>query len=72
MKTIVKFGDGSYGIRKGIFFYTYLDLKNGRYWWSRSSAFFTDCMGMRNRVNEVWDIISFDDYGMPLGRKEKL
>lgn len=36
MKTIVRFLDGTYGVRKGMFPWTYqfLDSENLKYWWT--------------------------------------
>lgn len=40
---LVKFGNGKYGIRKGWFFHSYLDLSCGRFWWYKGSRYFSDC-----------------------------
>ena len=55
---LVKFSDGTYGIRKGNFFsgYKYLDLKEKtQYWWYKSSEYFEDCKGSEEQVRKVYN-----------------
>ena len=42
---IVKFRDGTYGVRKWFGIYLYKDLTISGLWWSMSSQFFSDCRG---------------------------
>lgn len=53
-KTIVKFGNGKYAIRCGVFFYNYVDLKNNSYRWRKGSYYFKDCVGTLKEVEEVF------------------
>lgn len=45
---LVKFSNGKYGIRRGIFDKEYLDFsfrtEHKRLWWPRCSGYFKDCM----------------------------
>ena len=53
---IVKFKNGTYGIRKGIFFYKYKDLvaKKG-YWWDRASEFYnSSCQDTKEKVEIIY------------------
>ena len=43
---IVKFKDGTYGVRRlTLFGYKYKDLRSLRHWLSRNSPYFSDCHG---------------------------
>ena len=42
---IVKFRDGTYGVRKWFGIYLYKDLTISGLWWPMSSQFFSDCRG---------------------------
>ena len=43
---IVKFKDGTYGVRRlTLYGYKYKDFHIPRYWWSRNSIYFADCRG---------------------------
>ena len=61
---IVKFGDGKYGLRKGLIFYRYLDLQGGDYWWEKNGYYFATCRGSKERAEEMFGIKS--DAGTPL------
>lgn len=55
---IVKFNDGSYGIRKWSLLhlqYVYLDLNNRNYWWSLGSRWIKDCKGSLEEVQSLTD-----------------
>ena len=46
MSKIVKFDDGTYGVRSFFWpFYTYRDLKDTQFRWSSTSRHFKDCKG---------------------------
>ena len=46
MSKIVKFEDGTYGVRSFFWpFFQYRDLKSIGYTWSSTSRFFNDCKG---------------------------
>jgi len=55
MMELVKFNDGSFGIRKGSISYKYRDLRFPGNWWSVESMFFTNCKGSRERCEELMD-----------------
>ena len=43
---IVKFKDGTYGVRRlSLFGYEYKDFRNPQFWWLRNSQYFPDCHG---------------------------
>ena len=43
---IVKFKDGTYGVRRlTLGGYEYKDFRSPRYWWLITSKFFADCRG---------------------------
>ena len=51
---IVKFKDGSYGIRRGwLFGYEYKDLR-GSFWWRISETYFIDCKGTKEQVMKFY------------------
>jgi hypothetical protein len=62
---IVKFKDGTYGVRRVSFWvpfpwFEYLDLRsNSLYWWDQRDAYFTDCQGTlaeaQARMNRATD-----------------
>ena len=68
---LVKFKDGSYGIRKYTFFgitISYKDLAgssniNG-YWWNMGGDFFSSCRGTKERAEEVFEYLT--DEGEPV------
>ena len=68
---IVSFKDGTYGIRKGWFpwTYKYVDLKSIRFTWSRDSCWFYDCKGSYEQVVAVYNYLT--DNGAPLPAEEK-
>jgi hypothetical protein len=53
-KTIVRFENGKYAIRCGVFFYNYVDLKSTEYRWKKSDAYFKDCVGTLKEVEEAF------------------
>lgn len=71
---IVSFKDGTYGIRKGYFFfgYKYYDLVSGSdYWWPFKGSYWNDCKGdlakAEKRLQECKDRkIESSDYGTPV------
>ena len=52
---IVKFKDGTYGVRKWFGFYLYQDLTIPGLWWSRNSKFFSDCRGTLSQAEYFSD-----------------
>lgn len=60
MIKIVKFKDGKYGIRKGVFNFSFKEL-SGDYWWTRNSGFFSECKGNLKEVEKAWN--NLFDYG---------
>ena len=41
---LVKFRDGTYGVRKGFWpFYMFKDFRASRFWWTADSEYFHDC-----------------------------
>ena len=42
---IVKFNDGTFGIRKGFFRYRYKDLQSSDFWWPKDHSYYKDCRG---------------------------
>ena len=60
---IVMFKDGTFGIRKGVFIYTYKDLKEN-YWWSTDSFIFKYCKGTLDEAKENFFIA--EDKGTPI------
>jgi hypothetical protein len=60
---IVKFKNGTYGIRKGWLFYRYRDLELN-YWWPLSSKYFKDCQASLEIVQNAFD--GMQDKGTPL------
>lgn len=42
-KKLIKFTDGTYGVRKGWFSYKYQDMKTPNCWWYPTSEYFRDC-----------------------------
>jgi len=58
---LVKFKNGSYGLRKGFFSYKYLDLTFGiNQWWPENMCTF-NCRGSKERVLAV--LGDFEDCG---------
>lgn len=60
---LVKFENGLYGIRKGSLFsgYRFLDLKvwtSMDCWWRLNSQFIGDCMGDKEIVVQIYDILT--------------
>ena len=51
---LVKFKDGTFGIRRGFLgLYWFKDLNTDGYWWSKNSRFFVDsCRGKESTVRE--------------------
>lgn len=43
-KRLVKFANGKFGIRYGLFFHTFQDFKHLGYRWPEGSKFYLDCM----------------------------
>jgi hypothetical protein len=66
--TSVIFNDGTYGIRRGLLWHRYLDLENGRYWWSASSKYFQDCKGIKERVRKY--LMKNHDTGKPISQRD--
>jgi hypothetical protein len=52
-RAIVKFSDGSFALRRGLWFYQYLDLVSPSFWWSMNSKFFADCLGTEDQVRKA-------------------
>ena len=54
---IVKFKDGTYGIRKLSLYYTcwvFLDLRsNNEYWWEVEDEFFSDCQTLEKPLLNI-------------------
>lgn len=61
---IVKFKDGTYGIRRGYFLYSYRDLKDPIFWWGINSYSFKDCRGSIDRVEQLFSYTQ--DVGEPI------
>lgn len=62
---IVKFKDGSYGIRKGVlFFYSYLDLFNQSYWWHFGYKTMAYCRGTLEECEKLYNLMT--DKGEPI------
>ena len=66
---IVKFQNGSYGIRKWSFGYQYKDLKD-HFWWSLQSNHFKDCQGTIAQVLDVFK--QKKDKGVPVRLEDLL
>ena len=52
---IVKFIDGTYGVRKWFGVYLYKDLTISGLWWSISSPHFSDCRGTLSQAEYFSD-----------------
>lgn len=65
---IVKFKNGTYGLRKGIFFFSFRDLE-GRYWWHRNSVYLSTYQGTLEEVKRLID--NEIDMGTPITQQEK-
>lgn len=51
---LVQFENGKYGVRAGWFFgWEFVDLKEPRFKWKRSDEHFYDCMGSKERCEQV-------------------
>ena len=61
---LIKFSDGTYGIRRGSYFsgYTYFDLKDSSdFWWDKSSDYFPDCQGSEEKAREIYNRYNVTD-----------
>lgn len=70
MVEIVKFEDGTYGIRKGnkFFGYAYIDLVNPKYTWRIGDNWMRDCRGTLEQVKRIYG--HFYDKGRPIKEHE--
>lgn len=52
-------GNGLYAIRWGIWpLYRYLDLRHREFWWSKTSMYYMDCWGSREKVDEWYGLLN--------------
>jgi hypothetical protein len=71
---IVKFDDGTYGIRRRAWWslfqiYEYRDLKyNDAIWWTRRDKWILDCKGPPQKVKSIFDRLK--DKGTPVKLSE--
>lgn len=55
---LVKFRDGGYGVAKGRWVFTeFVDLVNPEYCWSEDASYFKDCVGTRDKAEEVLKLL---------------
>ena len=52
MSKLVKFSDGTFGLRKGywLFGYRYLDFNNSFFYWKIGSQYFNDCKTTKEKA----------------------
>jgi len=51
----VRFKDGSFGIRKGIFIYKFKSLGANSSWWSLRGRWISNCKGSEKLVDKILD-----------------
>lgn len=51
---LVKFHNGLYGVRKGIFSHKYLDLYHPQFWWRKDSKWIGDCQGTLETATQAY------------------
>lgn len=59
---IVKFNNGTYGIRRWFFGYQFKDLETA-FWWRVGSKWIMHCQGEKEKVIEIFN--QKTDYGVP-------
>lgn len=63
---LVKFNDGTFGVRSGNFFfgYAYADLVTSNLWWPLESAWISDCKGSESAARKRLE--RYTDKGTPV------
>lgn len=71
MAKIVRFADGTFGIRRlTLFGYAYLDLVSPCFWWSRTDRFIHDCHGSKKAAQRAYNYVY--DKGTPYDQNTQL
>jgi hypothetical protein len=53
---LIRFEDGTWGVRRGLFFHEYLDIQTGGSWHSKGHCWFNDwCKGTETRARKFFD-----------------
>ena len=64
---LVKFKDGTYGVRKMVWFeFMYLDLTDPSHWWTINCSDFNNCKGSKEEAEKGF--IRVTDYGTPINK----
>jgi hypothetical protein len=68
MAKVVRFADGTFGVRRRSAWklwlgYEFLDLQSPRFWWPKASYFGNDCHGTEEQARNA--LIRASDQGQP-------